>query len=266
MKNLKIAIIGGGNLGSAIAKGLITADRVSPSNITITRRNLSAISHLSEFGVEFESNNPKAVAGAQLVMLAVKPYLIDEVAQEISPYVAPGTIVVSLAAGITSARVAAHFNQVLPVFCVMPNTAIAIGESMTFVSSFQATKEHEALVMDLFNQMGTALLIPEAQMAAATVLASCGIAYAMRYIRASMEGGVQMGFTAALSQQIVTQTVKGAAQLIAHSGNHPEAEIDRVTTPGGITIEGLNEMEHKGFTSSVIKGLMAAFNKVKNAK
>ncbi len=266
MKDLKITIIGGGNLGSAIAKGLIAADRVLPSNITVTRRNLSSISYLSQFGVNLQSSNTKAVAGAQLVMLAVKPYLIDEVANEIAPYVEQGTIVVSLAAGINSARVAGHFNQSLPIFCVMPNTAIAIGESMTFVSSYNASPEHEALVMDLFNQMGTSLLIPESQMAAATVLASCGIAYAMRYIRASMEGGIQMGFTAAMSQQIVNQTVKGAAQLIAHNGTHPEVEIDRVTTPGGITIEGLNEMEHRGFTSSVIKGLMAAFNKVKNAK
>lgn len=265
MKNLKLTIIGGGNLGAAIAKGLIVADRVTPSNITVTRRNLSQIAHLAQWGIVLESDNKKAVTGAQLVMLAVKPYLIDEVAAEIAPLIQPGTIIVSLAAGIGSARLSNHFHA-CPIFCVMPNTAIAIGESMTFVSSLNASKEQDALVMDLFNQMGTALMIPETQMAAATVLASCGIAYAMRYIRASMEGGVQMGFTAALSQQIVNQTVIGAAKLIAHNGTHPEVEIDRVTTPGGITIEGLNEMEHNGFTSSVIKGLMAAFNKVRNAK
>ena len=266
MNKLKITIIGGGNLGSAIANGLIAGGKVTPSNITVTRRNLSLISNLAQKGIVLESNNTKAVAGAGIVMLAVKPYLIDEVAAEIASSVKPDTIIVSLAAGIGSARVAAHFSQSQPVFCVMPNTAISIRESMTFVSALNASKDQETLVMDLFNQMGTALMIPESQMAAATVLASCGIAYAMRYIRASMEGGIQMGFTAALSQQIVNQTVKGAAELISHNGTHPEVEIDRVSTPAGITIEGLNEMEHQGFTSSVIKGLMAAFNKVKNAK
>jgi pyrroline-5-carboxylate reductase len=101
-------------------------------------------------------------------------------------------------------------------------------------------------------------------MSAATVLSSCGIAFALRFIRAAVQGGVEIGFGAAEADLITAQTVKGAAELILMSGNHPESEIDRVTTPGGITIAGLNEMEHNGFSSSLVKGIEAAYKKIEN--
>ena len=129
---------------------------------------------------------------------------------------------------------------------------------MTFVSSCNATAQQEDLVVALFDELGCAMLVDEAQIAAGTALASCGIAYAMRYIRAATEGGVELGFRPAVAQKIVSYTVQGAAQLLLQSGSNPETEIDKVTTPGGITIKGLNEMEHCGFSSAVIKGLKAS--------
>ena len=168
-------------------------------------------------------------------------------------------MIISVAAGVNFAQLKEYLqfdNSVL--FRVIPNTAIAVRCSMTFVASCNATADQESAVVALFEELGCAMLVDEAQIAAGTALASCGIAYAMRYIRAATEGGVELGFRPAVAQKIVSYTVQGAAQLLLQSGSNPETEIDKVTTPGGITIKGLNEMEHCGFSSAVIKGLKAS--------
>jgi pyrroline-5-carboxylate reductase len=144
------------------------------------------------------------------------------------------------------------------LFLVIPNIAIAQLASMTFVAPAVATEsQHTERVKELFDTMGQTIITDEQHLAAGTTLASCGIAYAMRYIRAAAEGGVELGFRADDAKKIVMQTMKGAVELLEASGLHPEAAIDLVTTPGGVTIKGLNEMEHAGFTSAVIRGLKA---------
>lgn len=257
----KITIIGGGNLGSAIAKGLLVNKLIKPSQLTLTRRQVNLLDTFKDQGATVTSDNLEAVKGADMVMLGVKPWQIQDVLAEITPVLSEHTMVVSLAAGVPCEQLALWSNTSLSLFRVMPNTAIEIGESMTFVSSSNATAEQDNLLVDLFNHMGKAMLIPESQMGAATVLASCGIAYALRYVRAATEGGVEIGFNANLALQIVSQTVKGATELLIQKGNHPEVEIDRVTTPGGVTIAGLNEMENQGFSSAIIQGLKKANNK-----
>ena len=129
---------------------------------------------------------------------------------------------------------------------------------MTFISSARSTAERDNLLLAVFDELGKAMLIDESAMPAATSLASCGIAYAFRYIRAAMEGGVELGIRADEAKSIVMQTLRGAVDVLEASGAHPEAEIDRVTTPGGLTIRGLNAMEAAGFTHSVIEGLRAS--------
>jgi pyrroline-5-carboxylate reductase len=128
---------------------------------------------------------------------------------------------------------------------------------MTFIVPVDATTEETDKIIDLFDEMGETLITDEQHLGAGTTLASCGIAYAMRYIRAAAEGGVELGFKADDANRIVMQTVEGAVKLLEATGLHPEAAIDMVTTPWGVTIKGLNEMEHAGFTSAVIRGLKA---------
>ena len=147
------------------------------------------------------------------------------------------------------------------IFRVIPNTAISVGESMTFVAADGATQEQTDVVMGIFNKMGEAMLVNEKLLEVGMILASCGIAFALRYIRAASEGGVELGCPAAQAARIVAATMKGAAELVLQNNSHPEQEIDKVTTAGGITIKGLNEMEHAGFSSAVIRGLKASFNK-----
>lgn len=261
MNNHKIAIIGGGNIGSAITSGFVNSKWISASSITVSDPQYKQLTALNQLGIKLTDNNLETVKDATIVILAVKPWLIEPICKEITGTLT-NQMVISIAAGITSKVVADALGKELPIFRVMPNTAIAIGESMTFVSSFKATSEQENLVNEMFNLMGTSILIPEDQMAAATVLASCGIAFALRYIRASSEGGVEIGFGAKLAHQIVAQTVKGAAELILKNGTHPEEEIDKVTTPKGITINGLNAMEQDGFTSAVLNGILTPYKKL----
>ena len=148
----------------------------------------------------------------------------------------------------------------------MPNTAIALGQSMTCISTNNAGSNVEKEVLDIFGSMGKAIMVTEDLMGSATVLAACGIAFALRFMRAASQGGIEIGFGAELSTLIAAQTLKGASELILSSGHHPEREIDKVTTPQGITISGLNEMEHNGFSSALIKGLLTSYNKIARVK
>lgn len=262
----KLAIIGGGNLGTAIARGLLDNDLFKPEQVVITRRRISLLSDFKEKGVTITSDNLSAVKGADMVLLGVKPYQLEKVVKEISPVLSEKTILISLATGVSSEEIQDYCPVKLPIFRAMPNTAIEIGESMTCISGYNATDEHEDIVVKMFSQVGQALIIPEEMMAGATVLAACGIAFAMRFIRAATQGGIEIGFGSKLALQIAGQTVKGAADLLIQKGSHPEDEIDKVTTPRGVTISGLNEMEHQGFSSSLIKGLITSFNKIENGK
>ena len=266
MKVEKIAIIGGGNLGTAIARGLLANGLFRPSQLVITRRRTALLSDLEEQGISVIKDNVEAVRNADIVFLGVKPYQLQSVVKEMAPALSDNGIVISLATGISSAEIQAYYPFKAPVFRAMPNTAIEIGESMTCISSVNATEEQENQVLELFEQMGQALIIPEELMAASTVLAACGTAYAMRFIRAATQGGIEIGFGSKTALQISAQTIKGAAELLIRKGTHPEDEIDKVTTPRGITISGLNEMEHQGFSSSLIKGLLTSFHKIEKGK
>ncbi len=262
MIDQKITIIGGGNLGGAIASGLIKSKQIEPSAITVTRRRLNLLEGLKEQGVYITSDNLEAARRSEIIILAVKPYQIFPIIEEIKPALVEGKIIISLVAGIGLQKVEEASGKNVMVFRAMPNTAIAIQESMTLISTNVAAQDKRDLIVHLFDQLGKTAVITEDLMAAATVLASCGTAFALRYVRAAMQGGVEMGFGAEMAQFITAQTVKGAVQLVLNTGTHPEREIDKVTTPRGITITGLNEMEHKGFSSSVIQGLVASFNKI----
>ncbi len=258
----KIAIIGGGNLGTAIARGLKNASLPFEGELVVTRRRVHLIQSLGKEGILVTDNNVQAVEGADIVFLAVKPFQLEEILKEITPALSQGTLLISLAAGVGAEKVSQMSGGRDGIFRAMPNTAISIGESMTCVSTYETTEVQDSVVKELFERVGNVQFIPEELMAAATVLASCGIAFALRFIRAATQGGIEIGFGSDLALAIASQTVKGAAELIIRGETHPEFEIDKVTTPRGITISGLNEMEHRGFSSSLIKGLMASYQKI----
>lgn len=259
----RIAILGGGNLGSAIAQGLYKSQNYPASNIFITRNKVERLAYLKEEGIQVGKDNVAAVQQADIVIIAVKPYKVAEILEEIRSVLdSKKHILVSVATGITIQEMADTLGFELPIFRAMPNTAIEIQESITCFCSQYASPEQDTAISDLFNLLGVSVSINEELMEAATVLGACGIAFVFRFIRAMMQGGIEIGFDAITASTIAEQTVKGAAELLLKGGKHPEEEIDKVTTPKGCTISGLNEMEHRGFSSSLIKGILNSYQKI----
>jgi len=258
-----IAIIGGGNLGASIAQGLVKSNYVSAENIVVTRRRLDSLEPLQKQGVVVTSDNQLAIANARMVIVAVKPHQIDEVLDDIKDAVNSfGALLISVVTGITTSHIKKRVGSDVKVFRVMPNTAIAIQESMTCISSTNSTEQEVEEVRLLFENLGKVAVIQEELMDAATALGACGIAFALRFIRAAIQGGIEIGFDAKTAELIAAQTAKGAASLVMERKRHPEREIDLVTTPQGCTIAGLNEMEHQGFSSALIKGIVTSFQKI----
>ena len=259
----KIAIIGGGNLGTAIAEGLINSGFTKAEHIIVTKRNISTLISLEEKGVLISNNNAEAVQFADWVILAVKPFQIKDILQQLKPNLdAKRHVLVSVITGIWIKDMQEILGSDFTLFRAMPNTAIAIQESITCICKHNASEEQSKFIADLFDQLGKTVTIEEKLMDAATVLGACGTAYAMRYIRANIQGGIEIGFDAKTASLIAAQTVKGAAELLLVKHTHPEQEIDKVTTPKGCTIAGLNEMEHQGFSSSLIKGVVTSYKKI----
>jgi pyrroline-5-carboxylate reductase len=259
----KIAIIGGGNLGTAIAEGLIKSSFAKPGDITVTRRTLARLEHLKAQGVNITDDNQAAIEGNDVIIVALKPFNVKEVLEGLKKSFDPKRhVVISVVTGVFLKDLSAILNNGVPVFRAMPNTAIAIQESVTCLCHQSAGDSQIKYVSDLFDQLGITIAIDEKLMDAATVLGACGIAFALRFIRASTQGGIEIGFDAKTANLISAQTVKGAAELLLKLNRHPEEEIDKVTTPKGCTIAGLNEMEHRGFSSSLIKGISASYQKI----
>jgi pyrroline-5-carboxylate reductase len=262
MKTSRIAIIGGGNLGAAIAEGLIKSKFISPELLTVTRRNVEALQGLKAQGVTVTSNNAAAISSSEVIIVALKPYNVKEVLSTLKDSFDPNKhIIISVVTGVLLKDLASIVVGV-PIFRAMPNTAIAIQESVTCLCHEGATATQAEYVAALFDQLGITIAIDEKLMDAATVLGACGIAYALRFIRAATQGGIEIGFDAKTASLIAAQTVKGSAELLLKLGRHPEEEIDKVTTPKGCTIAGLNEMEHQGFSSSLIKGVITSYQKI----
>ncbi len=261
-QNQKIAILGAGNLGLAIAEGIVEKHLSAAGNITLTRRHLKGLKAMEDEGYRITTDNKSSVKDAEMVFLCVQPKQLSALMDEIRDVLTEKHLIVSVITGVSIEQIAAHLDGKIPIIRAMPNTAIAIGDSMTCLASANGTSEQLKFVTSVFDSLGETLVIDEKLMQAATVLGASGVAFFMRYLRAATQGGIQMGFHPEEAQMIAVQTAKGAARLIQEEGTHPEVEIDKVTTPRGCTIEGLNEMEHQGFSSSLIKGLMTSFYKI----
>lgn len=256
---MKVTIIGAGNMGGAIARGLAKGTIVSVADIMVADPSETVLQSLHEEYplMSVTTDNRVAVSDADFVIVAVKPWLMKPVLSELS--LQSHQVLVSVAAGVSFEQLVEYTaSPDLTMFRIVPNTAISQLQSMTLISSRQATPEHERLMVEIFNEMGMAMMVPESQLAATTALTSCGIAYVLKYVQAAMQAGVEMGLYPKDAQRMVAQSVMGAASLLLNNDTHPSIEIDKVTTPGGITIKGINELEHAGFTSAIIKAMKAS--------
>lgn len=256
---MKIAIIGAGNMGGSIARGLAKGRQVAETDIIVSNPSAGKLEALKKDfpAINTTHNNLEAATGADYVILAVKPWLIEEVVSELK--LKSKQILISVASGISFEQLAhCVVSPEMPMFRLIPNTAISELESMTLIAARNTSDEQDQFLLRLFNKMGMAMLIPEDKMAVATSLASCGIAYVLKYIQAAMQAGIEMGLRPKDAMVMVAQSMRGAAELILNNDTHPSVEIDKVTTPGGITIKGINELDHNGFTSAIIKAMKAS--------
>ncbi|WP_413532436.1 pyrroline-5-carboxylate reductase [Empedobacter brevis] len=258
----KIAVIGAGNLGISIIEGLLKNNAFEAKQIIATRNNLAQLEHLGKQGVTLTNDNHAAVSEADYVLLCVKPYKVEEVLTQLKNDFNTDKLVISVATGISLETYQKLLPENMSIFRAMPNTAASVEESITCICGNTSSQTLVNEVKTIFNPIGETVVINEELMNAATVVGACGIAYVLRFIRAMIQGGIEIGFDAQTASKIVTQTVKGAAELLIVNGLHPEQEIDKVTTPKGCTIAGLNEMEHQGFSSALIKGIKTSFEKI----
>jgi len=254
---MKIAIIGAGNMGGSIARGLAKGSLIADSDIIVSNPSAGKLERLKKEFPSISTTNNNAEAATDIVILAVKPWLMQPVMRELK--LKSKQILISVAAGISFEELAHYvIAPEMAMFRLIPNTAISELESMTLVAARNTNDEQDQFILRLFSEMGTVMLIPEDKITAATALASCGIAYVLKYIQAAMQAGIEMGLRPKDAMQMIAQSLKGAAALIQNNDTHPSVEIDKVTTPGGITIKGINELEHNGFTSAIIKAMKAS--------
>ena len=257
---MNVHIIGGGNLGASIAIGI--AKFTEGNQVTVTRRNTANILHLEQLGVTVSKDNQHNIQNADIIILTIKPYQVDTVLAEILPAITNKTIA-SAVSGLSIENLQNKIGANHQAVRIMPNIAAQFGASATCIAFQESNKEAAQQVVALFEGLGTAPIIDEKLMDAATVLAASGTAFALRYIRASMPAGIEIGFDWQTALAISAQTVKGAAEMLLEEKTHPEQLIDRVTTPQGCTIAGLNEMEMHGFSSSLIRGIKTSLKQIK---
>ncbi len=265
--DLKISIIGAGNIGTAIVTGLLRSGQVNPGNISLTRRNLKLLEKFMVQGIKTGSDNNEAVKNSDIIIIAVLPKQFESVVKELSGSIDPDRhILVSVVTAVSIEEIKAIAGENVRVVRAMPNIAVSVGESMTCLTAEDEEKDALDVVNSIFSLAGNTIIINERLMGAATILGACGIAFFMRYVRAASQGGIQVGFHASDALAIAAQTARGATKILMESGHHPETEIDKVTTPMGCTIAGLNEMEHNGLSSALIKGIVTSFNEINKLK
>jgi pyrroline-5-carboxylate reductase len=266
----RIAILGAGNIGRAMARGFVDHGGLPASQITLTRRHPDTLAAFADEGFTTTSDNLAATRDADLVILAVEPRQTEDLARSLLPALPGPTALISVASGVAIQHLDIWLDHKVPVVRAMPNTAAALGRSMTCLTA--GPPESRAMktgplteAESLFARLGETLIIDEELMTQATALAACGIAFFLRAIRAASQGGIEIGFHPTEALKLAAQTALGAASLVSTGQSHPESAIDSVTTPRGCTIAGLNEMEHQGFSSAIIRGIITSANRAERA-
>jgi pyrroline-5-carboxylate reductase len=259
-----IGIIGAGNIGMAIAKGMVKQKTIEPSKLFLSRRRNDLLEDQKKEGFVITDNH-SLVQECGVIILAVLPGQAREIILDLKTQLkGQKKLLISVVSAVSIKEIKEWSGLKTDVVRIMPNTAVEYGASMTCI----AGEEEEAAmrVKTMFEPLGNTMIIKEQLMPAATILAACGIAFFLRFIRAVSQGGIQIGFHAEEAGKIAAQTALGAAELLMQTENHPETEIDRVTTPMGCTISGLNEMEHYGLSSAMIKGIVKSYSGISDLK
>jgi pyrroline-5-carboxylate reductase len=260
-EKMNISILGFGNLGSSIAGGLKSFSNLN--KLYITKKDIKNLNYnIDDEKCILTNDNLKAVLKSDIIFLTVQPKQFKVLAEEIKGHISSDQIIISPITGISIKDLENAFGNDKKIIRCMTNTAVAVKQAVTCICSNKSGKNSMEIVENIFNKLGHTIIIEEKNMQAATVISASGIAFWMRLIRATAQGGIQLGFESNQALEMSVMTSLGAAKLLEKNQSHPEDEIDKVTTPNGCTIEGLIEMEHQGLSSALIKGIEKSFNKI----
>jgi pyrroline-5-carboxylate reductase len=254
----ELAILGGGKIGEALLSGLLRGHR-TPAEIVVAEKNADRAAYLADtYGVAIAAP-AEAIARARTVLLAVKPQDIDALLADVGAVLTAEHVVVSVAAGVTTARIEAALAGTVPVVRCMPNTPALVDEAMTAISAgAHARPEHLALAESLLATVGRVVVVPESQLDAVTALSGSGPAYFFYLVEAMIDAGILLGLPRALAAELIVQTAIGSAVMLRDSGEHPVQLREAVTSPGGTTIAAIRELEVHGVRAALLAAIEAA--------
>lgn len=260
---MKIGFIGFGNMAGAIAEGMIDYGGVNPNNIIASAVNMDRLKERAvKLGIAYTRDNNEVAKEADVLFLAVKPYLVAEVVSGFKEALKPDTIVISVAAGVSIAELESMFSQPVKLVRTLPNTPAKVGEGMTLYHVNQeVTEKEEKMICELLNGFGQALAVEEKQFAGGGSMTGCSPAFIYMLLEAMADAAVLTGMKREDAYLLAGQTVKGSAQMLLETKLHPGELKDMVTSPGGTTIEGVRTLERLGFRSAMMEAIIAAAEK-----
>jgi len=260
LKDSKIAMLGAGNMTEALVSGLLAAGLTTPGLLHATDIRAERRRWLQErYGIRVGAGNAEAASWAQVVILSVEPQVLDGVLEEIRPALAPGTLIISVAAGYSIGRIGGHLPPGMHIVRAMPNTPSSIMAGISAITFGPVVSNAEqALAKAMFEAVGNVIVVEERLMDAVTALSGSGPAYVFLMIEALADGGVKVGLPRSTAETLAAQTVAGAAQMVLTTGEHPGRLKDRVASPGGTTIAGLHKLEEGGLRATLIAAVEAS--------
>lgn len=259
----RLAVLGGGKMGEALIAGLLASNWCVPSEIVVTARRKERLDELStRYGVEATTDNVAAVAGAPIVVLAVKPQDIEPLLAEISAHVGPSHTVLSIVAAIPTSLIEARLSDSVPVVRAMPNTPALVHEGMAGIAPgrFAAT-DHVSIAGDVLRNVGRVVTVPETYLDAVTAISGSGPAYFALLAEAMIEAGILLGLSREISTELVVQTMLGSAKLLRDENMHPVELREMVTSPGGTTIRAIRVLEQSGVRAAFLNAIQAAMER-----
>jgi len=255
-----LAVLGTGKLGSILLRAFLKQGLFSPKKVTATvRREEKAATIGVELGVNASTTNRKAVKGANIVLLAVKPQVVGDILKEIKPVLSKNTLVISVAASVPTSYIEQRVGPRVPVIRAMPNTCSTVGVGMTGICrGAHASAEHLEIAKTMFDAVGRSVVLDEKNMDAVTGLSASGPAFIYIILESLAEAGVKVGLPRDIATLLAAQTMKGAASVVLETGDHPALLKDSVTTPAGCTIDGILELEEGKLRVTLIKAVVKA--------
>ena len=260
MLNKNIMLIGGGNMGSALIKGILKANLASPERITVVDVHTGKLGELSsECGVQVDTQPGPHMAAAEVIILAIKPQILNDVVDSLRDSIRSEQLVISILAGVETTYIRDRLGKENPVIRVMPNIAATVDAAASALAGCDPVTEEDYRVAEaIFGAVGTVARVEEDLLDAVTGLSGSGPAYIYMVIEALCDGGVKMGLPRNVAMTLATQTVLGAAKLVRETGEHPATLRDQVTTPGGTTISAVHELEERGLRAMLISAVVTA--------